>query len=101
MIEYLHVIFTTNSLTREEWGGCVFISAFVLFIATVGKSVNESFMEKIPIKNPINEDVMMDNKILRKWNGKEEPTDNYKGLADDDVDNLDKSNTSGGDKFEK
>jgi hypothetical protein len=96
LVNYLGFLVSAVSLSKNEWGVCVFLGFTALIVAPLAKLAPDSLLDRVPIQKLIDEDRLMDNKVLRAWNGVAQPSDNYHALEDpDDENELDKSEEKG------
>lgn len=101
-VQYLNIITKTAPLTKEEWGGCIFIGSTVLAVDQLVKLIPDSVMDKIPIGKLIDENKAMNNRVLRMWKGEANPaSDNYEAMEDEEKEEDEEKNdaTDGFDKL--
>ena len=100
MTQYISAISNTTPLTFNEWGVCLGIGASNLLVGFILKLTPDTWVEKFKVMSIFDEDKVVDNKILNKWNGVNTPSssDNYKTAGEDHPENVIEDGAS--DKFE-
>ena len=90
-IQYFDAICMTHQLSREEWGGCVFMGSTVLAIAQLSKLLPDTLMDKVPISKLIDENKTMSNRVLSMWKGEMNPqSDSFTPIDNEEAEELDK-----------
>uniref|UniRef100_A0A7S3CL09 Cation-transporting P-type ATPase C-terminal domain-containing protein n=1 Tax=Strombidium rassoulzadegani TaxID=1082188 RepID=A0A7S3CL09_9SPIT len=102
LTQYFSVIAITVPMDRNEWGACIFMGSTVLLVSAIGHILPDSLFEKIPVEKFINEDDIMDNKVLKVWkNEQSSDSDKYQKELEEDPKDDAKSLDHSGDKFEQ
>lgn len=64
LINYLGFLVSAVSLSKNEWGVCVFLGFTAIIVAPLAKLAPESLMDRVPVYKFIDEDKAMDNRVL-------------------------------------
>lgn len=78
-IQLMPFISQCQPLNRNEWGSCIFVGASALLISAIAKLLPDSLMQRVPVGRLIDEDSVIDNKVLSTWKGgfANSSSDNY------------------------